>query len=147
MCPLACFVVVSRWRNSYLYGHFAPPDPRFNGAVNLSEGFLGEQIIAYLHHKRRHEWLDSGLYSRMDVEHDYVDVNVVDPDESSLTYNPVFNIKKELPEITTAGVVEGKSTRPPLTRSRGTKGISLVVSDCPWLPFFLFVSFFFCGIL
>lgn len=132
------YVVANRWRDSYLYGHFAPPSLRFSSCLNPCEGFLGDQISAYL----RNKGLTEGCPS-MDVLYKFMDLSVVDCPEMLYTYNPVFNIEKEHPEtqIETVGVVEATSTHRPLTRSQGMKGIfSLAVSGCPWLLFF-FVRF------
>lgn len=135
------YVVANRWRDSYLYGHFAPPSLRFSSCLNPCEGFLGDQISAYL----RNKGLTEGCPS-MDVMYKFMDLSVVDCPEMLYTYNPVFNIEKEHPEtqIETVGVVEATSTHRPLTRSQGMKGIfSLAVRGCPWLLyFFLFVLIF-----
>uniref|UniRef100_A0A8W8J0U6 Tyrosine-protein kinase receptor n=1 Tax=Magallana gigas TaxID=29159 RepID=A0A8W8J0U6_MAGGI len=108
----------NRWRDSYLYGHFAPPSLRFSSCLNPCEGFLGDQISAYL----RNKGLTEGCPS-MDVLYKFMDLSVVDCPEMLYTYNPVFNIEKEHPEtqIETVGVVEATSTHRPLTRSQGMK--------------------------
>nr|XP_022292756.1 proto-oncogene tyrosine-protein kinase ROS-like isoform X1 [Crassostrea virginica] len=113
---------VGRWRDSYLYGHFAPPNLSFSSYIHPGKGFLGEQLSAYL--RRQQLRPDHALCPGMDVVHEYLDVVDVVEDRGSGMYNtdyPVFNIEKAPTEtqIATVGVVEGKSTHRPLTRSHG----------------------------
>lgn len=144
---LHAYVVVGRWRDSYLYGHFAPPNLSFSSYIHPGKGFLGEQLSAYL--RRQQLRPDHALCPGMDVVHEYLDVVDVVEDRGSGMYNtdyPVFNIEKAPTEtqIATVGVVEGKSTHRPLTRSHGMTGTSLVVRGCPPPDLFSSFDFFFC---